>query len=327
MRTNKFLSLLALVVLSVVLVFSACKKDDDKPSENLLEKSYFTVENGVYKDAGFPAQSGSQSAPEIESVYGNTSVLEGGSNPISIQTSSSLKEVMIGVAGVNGYYSIPANKLKSSDDVYLVILLLSQTFEQDSFVILLAIQNDQNLVSAHETITVTRIEAGTGKLQISCSWDRPNDIDLHLEEPNGQEIYFGDDISDNGGFLDVDSNAGCTIDNINSENITYGDTAIVENGNYTVRVDLYSNCEVPSNTNVIVTARYDGQIINPTTGTNPYTGIFTPEDEDYGDVGDGREIMKFAIGTTKDSGATEQRIKFVYPKNEPVTKSTKKGQK
>ena len=58
MRTNKILSLLALVVFSVMLVFSACKKDDDdKPSENLLENSYFTVENGVYKNGDFPAQS------------------------------------------------------------------------------------------------------------------------------------------------------------------------------------------------------------------------------------------------------------------------------
>ncbi len=327
MRTNKFLSLLALVGFSLVLVFSACKKDDDdKTSENLLEKSYFTVENGVYKDAGFPAKSDSQSAPEIDAVYGNASVLEGGSNPISIQTSSSVKEIIIGVEGVKGYYSLPASNLKSADEVYLVILLLSQDFEKDSFVILLAIQNDQNLVSTHETITVTRIEAGTGKLQISCSWDRPNDIDLHLVEPNGEEIYYGNEISDNGGSLDVDSNAGCSIDNINSENITYGDTAIVENGNYIVRVDLWSNCSVESNTNVVVTALYNGQKINPTSGTNPYSGIFTQADEDYGVEGDGREIMKFAIGNNKDGGATEQRIKFVYPKNESVTKSTK-GQK
>jgi hypothetical protein len=327
MRTNKILSFLALIVLSVVLVFSACKKDDDdKPSENLLEKSYFTVENGFYNNGDFPAQSGSQSAPEIESVYGNTSVLEGGSNPISIQSSSSVKEVLIGVVGVKDYYTIPANSLKSSDETYLVILLLSQSFEQDSFVILLALQNDQNLVSAHQTITVTRVEAGTGKLQISCSWDQPNDIDLHLVEPNGQEIYYGNDISNNFGFLDVDSNAGCSIDNINNENITYGDTAIVENGNYIVRVDLYSNCELQANTNVVVTARYSGQLINPATGTNPYSGVFTAADEDFGGEGEGREIMKFAIGTTKESGVTETRIRFDYPKKEPVTKSTK-GQK
>jgi hypothetical protein len=327
MRTNKILSLLALVVFSVMLVFSACKKDDDdKPSENLLENSYFTVENGVYKNGDFPAQSGSQSAPEIESVYGNTSVLEGGSNPISIQSSSSVKEVLIGVVGVKGYYTIPANSLKSADETYLIILLLSQEFEKDSFVISLAIQNDQSLVSAHQTITVTRVEAGTGKLQISCSWDRLNDIDLHLVEPNGQEIYYGEDVSNNGGFLDVDSNAGCSIDNINNENITYGDTAVVENGNYIVRVDLYSNCDVESNTNVVVTARYNGQLINPATGTNPYSGVFTEADEDYGDEGSGREIMTFAIGTTKESGSTETRIRFDYPKEEPVTKSTK-GQK
>ncbi|NCA85444.1 MAG: hypothetical protein EOM83_07695 [Clostridia bacterium] len=327
MRTNKILGFLALIVLSVVLVFSACKKDDDdKSSENLLEKSYFTVENGVYKNGDFPAQSGSQSAPEIESVYGNTSVLEGGSNPISIKTTSSVKELMVGVEGVKGYYSIPSSNLKSADEVYLVILLLSQEFEKDSFVILLAIQNDQNLVSARQTITVTRIEAGTGKLQISCAWDQPNDIDLHLVEPNGQEIYYGNDISNNFGFLDVDSNAGCSIDNINNENITYGDTAIVENGNYIVRVDLYSNCDLQANTNVVVTARYNGRLITPSTGTNPYSGVFTEADEDYGDEGSGREIMKFAIGTTKDSGATETRIRFDYPKKEAVTKSTK-GQK
>lgn len=315
MKIKRLLIVLAFLGISGTLVLTACKKDkdddSDNTSENLLAKSYFTITNATYVGTAFPAGSGSGSAPTITSVYGNTSILEGGSNPISIETSNTIKELLIGVEGVQGFYTVPANALKSTEIIHLVVLLFSQELEKETFIIVVALRDNSGLVSLHETITVTRITAGTGTLQISCSWDKPNDVDLHLIEPNGTEIYYNNEESDNGGVLDIDSNADCDLDNINNENISYSAESIVEAGTYTVMVDLYSNCDVAGNTNFSVTAIYKGGLVTAKSGSNPYVGQFIPADEDNGDP---REIMTFNIPATKAQPTDAKALKFKYSK-------------
>src|SRR5262249_326010 len=67
--------------------------------------------------------------------------------------------------------------------------------------------------------------------------------DLHVVEPGGFEIYYqpSNRTSPSGGTLDLDSNAGCTIDNINNENVTWP-AGRAPNGNYIVRVDNWNSC-------------------------------------------------------------------------------------
>jgi hypothetical protein len=319
MKTKHNAFLIASLCILFTLALTGCKKDVEV---NILEKSYFTVQGGTFKDSEIPVTSGSQSSPVIVSINGNPSILEGGSNPISVITQSGAKKVIVGVEGVKGYYSVPV--LNPSNTTILLILLFSQELEQDSFVIVVAISDSQELVSIHKTIHVTKIEAGTGQLQVSCSWDQRNDVDLHLVEPNGEEVYYATDISANGGVLDVDSNPNCSIDGINNENITYDDDAIIESGKYTVRVDFFANCYVSSNTNFIVSARYNGNLVTATSGSNPYVGYFVPGEADRGGSGDGRQIMTFNISATKSEVPAEMKLKFVYPKT-LVDKGSKKG--
>lgn len=321
MNRQKLIFGLIFFSLMAGITITACKKDKDDPedqNENLIAKSYFTIQNSTFENSTFPAESVSANAPVIDGITGNTSILDGGSNPVSVLTSSSFKDVLVGVQGVQGYYVLPAETLKTGNAMQLVILLFSQSLAQDSFVIVFALRDVQGLVSAWETITVTRISAGTGTLQVSCSWDKPNDVDLHLVEPGEEEIYYGMEQSQNGGLLDVDSNAGCYLDNINNENITYSEESVVASGTYIVRVDLYSNCDVPENTNFSVTARYQGQLITPATGSNPYTGSFTPDEEDGGSMGAGRDIMTFTVPAAKKLMPEKTGLKFVYSKRNLV---------
>lgn len=56
-------------------------------------------------------------------------------------------------------------------------------------------------------------ELGTGDVQITLRWSSSADLDLHVTEPNGTEIWFGDKgPTSTGGRLDVDSNIGCEED-------------------------------------------------------------------------------------------------------------------
>lgn len=107
-----------------------------------------------------------------------------------------------------------------------------------------------------EGCTVT--DVGTGELQVSLSWDSPTDVDLHVVEPGGEEIFYGADVSSSGGELDLDSNAACAMDHVNNENVTY-EGVDPPSGEYIVRVDYYAACLYDEDTYFVVTVFIHGE--------------------------------------------------------------------
>ena len=90
---------------------------------------------------------------------------------------------------------------------------------------------------------------------VSLWWDTESDLDLHVVDPYGAEIWAGNLNSfdryaaipttdagawNEGGILDFDSNAGCVIDGRCNENVVWsvGPPA----GSYEARVDTFSLC-------------------------------------------------------------------------------------
>ncbi len=312
---------LTIIVVALALALTSCKKDKEE-KDDILQTGYFTIENSTLVQENFPAASKSN-GPRIGSVYGNSSVLAGGSNPITINTDVSVKEILVGVEGQKGYYKVKPGTKKSATQTLLVYLLFSQKFVTGNFNILVAIVDNSGLISDHEIIGVSQVEAGTGKLQVSCSWDKSNDLDLHLIEPNGFDINWDEDKSPNGGFLDVDSNPICFIDNINNENVTYSGTAKVENGKYKVKISLFSGCEITEVTNYVVTARYNGTLITPVTGKNPYYGKVAASHAYIGGDGPrgGEVVMEFNISSNKSGNMeTQEILQFSYPKKVNLAK-------
>jgi hypothetical protein len=84
----------------------------------------------------------------------------------------------------------------------------------------------------------------SGGLTVTLDWDALNDVDLHLLEPSGEEIYFRNPTSALGGVLDRDSNRGCLIDGINRETISYP-ARNPPPGWYQVGVFLFADCGIP----------------------------------------------------------------------------------
>lgn len=81
----------------------------------------------------------------------------------------------------------------------------------------------------------------TGDVRCSLSWASRNDLDLHVIEPGGEEIYFSHSRSHKtGGFLDVDNTSGGTKENPVVENICWPSKSKMLEGEYRVGVKNYS---------------------------------------------------------------------------------------
>ena len=108
-------------------------------------------------------------------------------------------------------------------------------------------------------------ELGTGDVQVTLRWDNSADLDLHVTDPAGEEIYFAVPSSASGGRLDVDANATCEGD-APVENI-FWPTGEAPVGTYSVSVDYYGACDATEPANYVVTILVNGQEVNSVSGT------------------------------------------------------------
>jgi hypothetical protein len=94
-----------------------------------------------------------------------------------------------------------------------------------------------------------RVKKAGGEIEadLCCrlSWSNYDDLDLHMKEPNGYEIYYGNktNISPCGGRLDVDMNAGHGQSREPVENIFYRQRSSMREGTYELFVNNYCRRE------------------------------------------------------------------------------------
>ena len=94
----------------------------------------------------------------------------------------------------------------------------------------------------------------TGDLVVTLTWGDDANLDLHVVDPSGVDIYWGNQSdeppppagpADGGsyGYIDYDSNANCVIDGLDREDALWPDAP--PPGMYTVRVDTPNLCGQP----------------------------------------------------------------------------------
>jgi hypothetical protein len=120
----------------------------------------------------------------------------------------------------------------------------------------------------------------TGALVVTLTWDTEANLALHVIDPTGAEIFWGNQSSqppfsfnqvDGGsyGYIDYDSNANCVIDGLRREDVIWPGTdagvSSVPAGQYTVRVDTPSLCGQPE-ANWTVKAVLEGKQIGEASG-------------------------------------------------------------
>ena len=107
-------------------------------------------------------------------------------------------------------------------------------------------------------------------VQVTVSWDTDADLDLHVADPTGHEVYFGSDEVESGGVL-YPSSDGCEFDNIRNERIAWT-AGTPPPGRYEVRLSHYLSCGAEE-TNYVVSVYNHGTVTT-------FTGTFTGPGED-----------------------------------------------
>jgi hypothetical protein len=100
-----------------------------------------------------------------------------------------------------------------------------------------------------------------GDLRCSLAWFNYDDLDLHMIEPGGYEIFFGTKgrNSPQFGMLDVDMNAGRGTTRSPVENICYSDRNKMKDGIYTLKVHNFRRQETVD-VGFDVEIEYDGVV-------------------------------------------------------------------
>jgi len=251
-------------------------------------------------EVGVALVPGSGAPSTVGQPTGNGNVVAGGANTVNVPFDAQSAVAAAAAAGdgnallvlavadtqanlFDGYYTLPLAAL--SGQITLNVFF-PQTLGSQSFLLCPATLVN-GVLSQYAILRQDPISVTAGTLQVSLSFQPSQDLDLHLVEPTGEEIFYGNRTSAAGGTLDLDSNASCSIDGRNNENITYPTGVTPPAGQYIVRVDYFESCD-GGGADFTVVVNNDGV-------HSSFSGSFTASDADQGNVGSGREITRFTF--------------------------------
>ena len=227
------------------------------------------------------------------SVPTGVSTITGGSSVLTLSASAPFSTVAVFVDGVDGHYIVPVSGDPTSTKAIISVGGLPPVFDFD---IAFAVAGADGVFGPYNALSVSAIKAAGGDIQVSVTWDTEADVDLHVVEPGGAEIYFGSPTSGSGGQLDIDANAACSTSNLTQENVGWA-PGTAPTGTYIVRVDYWDACGA-TQTDYIVTVSLRPGVPAipglPGSGVQVFTGSFTGPG-DQGGAGSGKEITKFVF--------------------------------
>ncbi|HEX2449961.1 MAG TPA: hypothetical protein VHJ69_02410 [Gemmatimonadales bacterium] len=289
----------ALAVLPVLLMLAACDSDGTDSPVSPTDLPSLTIQDLVSSVEALGVQAAVRggtapapgNGPRI-TVSGNSTVVNGGTLSAAVAGAAPFQTLYLYVAsettglataapgGIDGYYEL---RLPSPRSDAALLLGIAQNIPLRDLDLMFAVADPAGAIGPYARLSTTVTTVGTGDVQVTLSWDSDSDVDLHVIDPAGEEIYYAHTRAASGGELDLDSNAGCSIDGVRNENITWP-VGAAPRGTYTVRVDYWSSCGVPSTSySVRVNAGGNVQI---------FTGSFTGPG-DQGGAGSGRNITTF----------------------------------
>ena len=277
------------------------------------ETNPFTIDDGIIDMRVFPLGATTDSALNFTLPPSfDVSITTGQSVeiPIAVSQDTGVSEILVGFEGYGQHFIIPITSLQNQNSprstrqtnsgtqtlVFTLTLPIGSIMSGSQITMLIRLRGNVGELGPIQMIQTTTSLLKIGTLHVRLTWDKEVDMDLHVVDPNNEEIYYGVRTSSGQqGTLDLDSNPNCTIDHIRTENIYYENAV---SGQYVIRVDLFAACGVTGQINFQVLV--DGCNISQT-----LNGTFVPTEEDSGELGSGRVISvsivdcdKFLVGGT-----------------------------
>jgi hypothetical protein len=207
--------------------------------------------------------------------------INGGTFTVNLTSAEQFSEIVIGMPGPPDYYRVTLPSARSAASVLVTLDPGAPGGPMDMY---LAGGTSPTTFGPYvnRRLAVTRV--GSGDVQVSVAWNSAADVDLHVIDPAGEEIYWGSRSSASGGDLDLDSNAGCSTDQPRNENTVWPRDGAPA-GTYIVRLDYWSACNA-AQTDYVVTIWVRGQ------EARVFSGSFTGGG-DQGGEGSGIDIATF----------------------------------
>lgn len=242
---HSYLYPLAIILLTIVgsctrVIETEVPKIVVNPNDPASFSRYLILPNGATRTVGTPPSptSGGAGGLSVSNTNNGTVVSSNGSTvalTFNVNGSSNNQPAgyYVRVVGSDMYYTIPADP--SNADQFTLPLGIPGASENGQFCVEVWVYDAQNRVSTpvQQCVGVERL--GTGALQINLAWNTNNtDIDLHVLDPSGTEIYYSNETSRTGGQLDRDD-----TDGYGPENIFWRQNA--PDGEYKVWVEYYGN--------------------------------------------------------------------------------------
>lgn len=204
----------------------------------------------------------SADAPTVVDVLNSQNVIAPGlqNKQVSGHLDPGSTAVAIGFAGDVGYWILPADVPDAdspTQPTFHASLSFSPSLPQTSYDLIVRAVAPPNTIgpATHVALDVEQSLPPTGVLVVALWWDTEADLDLHVVDAYGVEIWAGNINSydryptlpapdagamSEAGILDFDSNAGCVIDGRCNENVVWSVAAPA--GDYVARVDTFSLC-------------------------------------------------------------------------------------
>jgi hypothetical protein len=204
-------------------------------------------------------------------VNGVAVMINGGSSQQTVAAGSGFTHVILAVEGLTNYYDLTVPASVASQGI---LVSANPNAYATNLVFLYAVEDGQG-VGAYARQQMRFLQVGTGDIQISVSWSDTADVDLHIIDPNNEEIYWSHRNAASGGTLDLDANAACGRNTftdgsppafVSNENVVWPTGQAIP-GTYKVFLDYWSDCGV-AKTDWVVTIQRVGS------GPQIFTGSF-----------------------------------------------------
>ena len=248
---------------------------------------------GVLRFADVPEPSG---GPTV-AVTGNEVYVAGGSLFLDVEPGPGTDKLLVSVRGARfGYYEIDLPKVATPQRLvgrmHFDLRELGELAEllglgpAPTVCLAVSAVDASGAVGPPTCHLVTNVPVGFSDVQVTVSWDSDADLDLHVADPNGDEVYEDAWVIESGGELDVESGDFCSGPPRRNEHVAWTGGAPPP-GLYEVRVTHDDNCDAEE-TDYVVSVYNHGTV---TTFTGTFSGPGVSSDR-----GTGTLITRFQVG-------------------------------